>query len=60
MLKRIRHFLVADEAATMVEYAVMLALIILAMIGTIGQFGSNTSGLWGNTNTQLNSHGFGS
>ncbi len=58
--KSVRQFFVLDEATTAVEYAVMLALILMAVIAAIGTFGSQTGGLWGNTNTQFESHGFGS
>lgn len=53
------RLLVADETgATAVEYAVMLALIIVVMIGTIGQFGSETHGLWSGSIDRLEAAGF--
>lgn len=45
MLSVIRQFICNDEAATAVEYAVMLALIVMlcfASIRTVGQQASNT------------------
>jgi len=36
-----------EEAATAVEYAVMLAMILLAVIGAIGMVGGETSTMWG-------------
>lgn len=57
-MSRIRQFLSSDDAATAVEYAVMLALIIGLMIATLQSFGSATGGMWSNTNTELQSHGF--
>jgi Flp pilus assembly pilin Flp len=47
-----------DEAATAVEYAVMLALILMAMIGTIGAFGQGSGGMWGGINKDLQTVGF--
>jgi pilus assembly protein Flp/PilA len=36
-----------DEAATAVEYAVMLAMILIAVIGAIGMVGGQTANMWG-------------
>ena len=48
-----------DEDGTVaVEYAVMLALILMAMIGTISVIGGQTGGLWGNIQSRLQDHGF--
>jgi Flp pilus assembly pilin Flp len=60
MLRRIGDILRREEAATAVEYAVMLALIIVTAIGAINLLGSQTSQLWGSNNTALESVGFGS
>ena len=48
-----------DEAATAVEYAVLLALILMAVIGTIGAVGAQTGGLWGGIDTSLEATEFG-
>lgn len=43
-----------DEAGpTSVEYALMVALIILALYGSIQYFGGANDGLWANSNQQL-------
>ncbi len=47
-----------EEAATAVEYAVMLALILGAVIGSIGAVGQTTGGMWGNNESQLKAVGF--
>jgi pilus assembly protein Flp/PilA len=49
-----------SDAATAVEYAVMLALIIVAIISSIGAVGSQAGGWWGGIQTSLNTAGFGS
>jgi pilus assembly protein Flp/PilA len=49
-----------EDAATAVEYAVLLALIIIAVIGAIGTVGGQTGGMWGNIDSELISAGFGS
>ncbi len=45
-MRPLARFLRDEEAATAVEYAVMLALIIMAVLGAIGSVGSKTGGLW--------------
>lgn len=47
-----------DEAATAVEYAVMLAMILMALIVTIGSVGGQTGGMWGGVETNLQNAGF--
>jgi len=54
------RFIREEEAATAVEYAVMLALILIAVISAIGSVGAQTGGLWGTIEGDLNSNGFGS
>ena len=61
MLSRfLRKFYRNEEGTTAVEYAVMLALILVVVISAIGAFGSQNGGLWGNTDSQFAAHGFGS
>jgi pilus assembly protein Flp/PilA len=48
------------DAATAVEYAVMLALILVAVMGAIGAVASQAGGMWGSTKNALDSAGFGS
>ena len=42
-----------EEAATTVEYSVMLALIVVACLATIQTVGSNASGVWNDIATDL-------
>ena len=49
----------SEEGATSVEYAVVLALILIVVMGAIGSFGAQTGGLWGGINTDLEEVGFG-
>ncbi len=48
-----------DEAATAVEYAVLLALILVVVIGAIGTFGTETGGLWTGIDGDLSETSFG-
>ena len=52
MLKLIR-FLQDDAAATAVEYAIMLALIMVVCLGSIGFFGGEAGGSLKNTSERL-------
>lgn len=47
------RFLTEEDGATAVEYAVMLALIIVVCIVAIGSLGSNASSLWGSNESNL-------
>jgi pilus assembly protein Flp/PilA len=44
-----------EQAATAVEYAVMLALILMAVISAITTVGNTTSGLWSSNASSINS-----
>lgn len=54
-----RRFLRDSEAATAVEYAVMLALVLLSVISAIATVGGKAGGFWGGIQTNLNGVGFG-
>jgi Flp pilus assembly pilin Flp len=47
-MRSFARFLNNDEAATAVEYSVMLALILLVTLSAIGMVGTKTSGMWNN------------
>lgn len=55
---RFVKFFREEEAATAVEYAVMLALILLAMVGTIKALGGASGSMWGSNYTQMKAAGF--
>ena len=46
MQRHIRDLLLDETAATAVEYAVMLAMIILVCIGAVSVVGQETASLW--------------
>ena len=60
MRQFITRLLREETAATAVEYAVMLALILLVVLGSIIIVGQDTRQLWNQNNTQMQSVGFGS
>jgi pilus assembly protein Flp/PilA len=53
---RIRRFLASEDGPTAVEYAVMLALIIVACVAIVSSLGTSVSSTFGT----VNSTGFGS
>jgi pilus assembly protein Flp/PilA len=57
-MKAIHEFLQGDEAATAVEYAVMLGLILVSCLATLKTLGDASNGMWGKNNTELQAHGF--
>ena len=59
MRKLLRRFFPTDEAATAVEYAVMLALVIAVILGSIAAVGNQTRQKWDNINNDLDAQGFG-
>lgn len=54
----IAELLCSEDGTVAVEYAVMLALILMAMFGTIATIGGQTGGLWGNIQGKLDKAGF--
>jgi len=44
-----------DDAATSVEYSVILALILMAVLAAIGVVGAKSGGLWSGVVTSLQS-----
>ena len=60
MRHRISHFWRQTDAATSVEYAVVLALILMTVFSAVALVGQKTSQSWSNSNTSLQSVNFGS
>ncbi len=57
-MRSVINFLRNEEAATAVEYAVMLALILGVILGTIGSLGMRSGGMWGGIRGELQTVGF--
>lgn len=49
LAKRVHRFLVSEDGPTAVEYAVMLALIIIICVASIQTVGTNVSQVFANT-----------
>ena len=59
LIDRIGNILREEEAATAVEYSVMLAMILLVVLGVVGTLGSQSGGMWNGIVGDLESVGFG-
>lgn len=55
-MKKILQFINDDEATTAVEYAVMLALILLTIFGSVLAFGGSAGSWWGRINTEIDTY----
>ena len=55
LLHSMRQFLVSEDGPTAVEYAVMLALILVACITIITTLGTSISSTFGTVNSALGS-----
>jgi pilus assembly protein Flp/PilA len=60
IMTKIRRLIQSEEAATATEYAVLLALILLALISAITSVGNSTSGLWQNNVSRISNASNGS
>ena len=58
LISRICTILRDEEAATAVEYSVVLALILMAVIGVIGTVGNLSGGMWGGIEDDLRQTSF--
>jgi Flp pilus assembly pilin Flp len=53
MNRKLRRFWRRTEAATSVEYAIMLALILMVVFGAVTAVGTKTSKSWTNSANSL-------
>jgi pilus assembly protein Flp/PilA len=57
MLNHIRRFIREDEGATMVEYALMVALIAVVSIAVVAALGTGVWNAFDQTNTEIQTTG---
>ncbi len=55
MLQLLRRLIREEDGPTAVEYAVMLAMILMICIGSIVLLGSNTATMWLNNSNSIQS-----
>ncbi len=53
LAQKVQRFLVSEDGPTAVEYAVMLALIIIVCLAAIGQIGTNANATFNSVAGQL-------
>ena len=51
--QKVKNFLKSEDGPTAVEYAVMLALIVVVCLGTIGILGSNAKAKFSEVSNEL-------
>ena len=44
---KLRMLLACGRGATAIEYGLIAALIVIAMVGALGQLGGGSTGMWG-------------
>jgi pilus assembly protein Flp/PilA len=57
-MRVLTRFLKSEDATTAVEYAVMLALIMITCLVAIRALGDSSSGMWGGNKAKLDAVGF--
>jgi pilus assembly protein Flp/PilA len=53
MISKVQRFLISEDGPTAVEYAVMLALILVACISIVKTLGQSISGTFNTVNSSL-------
>jgi pilus assembly protein Flp/PilA len=53
MISRVQQFLISEDGPTAVEYAVMLALILVACISIVSTLGGNVKSTFTTVSTSL-------
>ena len=54
LAKKVQHFLVSEDGPTAVEYAVMLALIVVVCLTAISAVGTNANTAFDNVADKIN------
>lgn len=57
-LEKVRTLLEDDDGVTSVEYAVVLAMILMTILGAIGSTGQETGRMWSRIENDLEKVGF--
>ena len=57
-MQRLLRFMKSDDGPTAVEYAVMLALILLAIMGSVRVLQTRTGDVYNRCGTELDNAGF--
>lgn len=57
MMRLILAFLNEEQAVTAVEYAVLIAMIIMTALAAIATFGGATNDIYGDVQSEMDAHG---
>jgi pilus assembly protein Flp/PilA len=52
-MRRFSNLLRDEKAATAVEYGLIIAMIVLAMVGALNVLAGGTTGMWNNVSTTV-------
>jgi pilus assembly protein Flp/PilA len=55
LITKIERFVVSEDGPTAVEYAVMLGLIVVAIVGVVGSLATSVSGTFSSVSSALGS-----
>lgn len=53
MIRTLRRLLASNKGATAVEYGLIIAMIVLAMMAALTNVASKTNGMWGNVANEV-------
>ncbi|MBO9670205.1 MAG: Flp family type IVb pilin [Sphingobium sp.] len=53
MIRILRRLLASDKGATAVEYGLIIAMIVLAMLAALTNVATKTNGMWGNVANEV-------
>jgi pilus assembly protein Flp/PilA len=51
-----RELLASQRGATAVEYGLIIALVVLAIIGALSSVATKTNAMWSNVANEVNNH----
>jgi pilus assembly protein Flp/PilA len=57
LVSKVRRFIVSEDGPTAVEYAVMVALVVVACVTAITNLGTSISGTFSNASSSLGGGG---
>jgi pilus assembly protein Flp/PilA len=55
LISSVRHFVTSEDGPTAVEYAVLMGLIIVALVGIVGKLATSISGTFSTVSSTLGS-----
>ncbi len=56
VIHTIRKVFASNKGATSVEYGLIIAMIVLAMIGALSNFAGKANGMWSNVANEVANH----